>query len=152
MRIIAIFILLLFTTSVWGQNLEKIRLLAKQGDAEAQYQLGRMYHTGRFKLSAGTVQSVTRNSVEAIRWYREAAEQGHDDAQFWLGVMYEYGNGVPRNYRRAHMWMNIGASQGNKRAYEGRTSVAAKMNRADINNAQQMAERCVMSNYKECDQ
>jgi len=151
MRILTLLIVILFTPPVWAQNLGEILLLAEKGDVEAQYQLGRMHHTGRFMLSDGTSQRVARNGVEAARWYHEAAVQGHDDAQFWLGVMYEYGNGGPRNYKRAHMWMNIGASQGNERAREGRTSVAEKMNLADINAAQQMAERCVVSNYKACD-
>tara|TARA_R110000765_G_scaffold324976_2_gene416497 strand:+ start:916 stop:1131 length:216 start_codon:yes stop_codon:yes gene_type:complete len=55
------------------------RLAAEQGDADAQYNLGIMYDTGR---------GVPENDAEAVRWYRLAAEQGDANAQFNLGGMY----------------------------------------------------------------
>ena len=45
---------------------------AKQGDAEAQYQLGRMYELGL---------GVKVNLKEAMIWYRKAAKQGHKLAE-----------------------------------------------------------------------
>ena len=41
---------------------------AKQGDAEAQYNLGVMYSTG---------QGVPQDDHLAVMWYRAAAEQGY---------------------------------------------------------------------------
>jgi TPR repeat protein len=35
-----------------------------------------------------------KDDVEAIRWWRIAAEQGYAKAQFNLGVMYEKGRGL----------------------------------------------------------
>ena len=47
------------------------RLAAEQGDAYAQYNLGRMYANG---------EGVPEDFVEAVAWYRKAAEQGHVEA------------------------------------------------------------------------
>ena len=52
--------------------------LAEHGNAEAQFNLGRMYSYGR---------GVKENHKKAIRWYRLAAEQGHHEAQFNFGLM-----------------------------------------------------------------
>ena len=57
---------------------KRIRPLAEQGDAGAQYRLGVMYQLGW---------GVTKDYKEAIRWYRRVAEQGDADAQKILGNM-----------------------------------------------------------------
>ena len=49
---------------------EEIHARAKQGDAEAQYRLGRFYANG---------EGLPRSGVEAVRWFRLAAEQGQAD-------------------------------------------------------------------------
>ena len=56
--------------------------LAKQGDADAQYILGRMYENG---------QGVPQDDKEAVKWYQLAAEQGDAIAQANLGFMYDNG-------------------------------------------------------------
>ena len=76
---------------LWGQ-------LADQGNARAQFSLGKMYYIG---------QGVLRDNAKADAWYRKAADQGFDYAQFNLGVAYEDGGlGVPQDYALAHMWSN----------------------------------------------
>ena len=55
-------------------------LAADQGDADAQYNLGAMYHTGN-----GVVQDYT----EAMRYYTLAADQGNADAQNKICKVYE---------------------------------------------------------------
>ena len=62
--------------------------LARQGHANAQYNLGVMYDKGH---------GVPRNKVTAIKWYKRAAEQGVPQAQYNLGGIYEKGGGVPQN-------------------------------------------------------
>ncbi len=47
--------------------LREWRPLAKQGDADAQYNLVIMYSSG---------EGVPQDYAEAVRWYRKAAEQG----------------------------------------------------------------------------
>jgi uncharacterized protein len=76
-------------------------VLAKKGNADAQFQLGVMYESG---------QGVLRNDAEAIKWYRKAAEQDDAVAQFNLGVM--YGKGVSPNYVEAALWYRLGAGHG----------------------------------------
>jgi TPR repeat protein len=55
------------------------RRLARLGDADAQFILGRCYSTGT---------SVVRNLPEAVLWLRRSAEQGHVEAMYFLGMIY----------------------------------------------------------------
>ena len=59
---------------------------------------------------------MPKDAVEAVKWYRKAAEQGDADAQFNLGVMYAKGEGVPQNHAEALKWFRLAADQGNARA------------------------------------
>lgn len=81
----------------------KLTDMAEGGDAEAQLNLGWIYHDGEV---------VTDDSATAIRWWRKAAEQGLADAQFWMGWVYEIGDGVPRDFSTAVMWYRKAAEQG----------------------------------------
>ncbi len=69
--------------------LTEFRPLAEQGNAEAQFNLGLMYHLGL---------GVTQDYAEALKWLRKAAGQGHTNANFALGTMYHSGEGVTRDY------------------------------------------------------
>jgi TPR repeat protein len=77
-------------------SLVAIRFRAKDGDADAQYKLGRMYEQGTTE--------VDRNKSEAFRWYNAAAAQGHRDAQYRLGLAYLFGEGTLQNSATAAMW------------------------------------------------
>ena len=44
---------------------------------------------------------VGRDSAEAAKWYRKAAEQGHANAQNNLGLMYMSGRGVAKDNAEA---------------------------------------------------
>ena len=77
--------------------------LAEQGNAKAQYYLGRMYYVP---------EGVSRNITESIRWYRLAAEQDYARAQFTLGFRYSTGEGVPQDYAEAIRWYRLAAEQG----------------------------------------
>ncbi len=48
------------------------RRAANQGDADAQYSLGRLYENGT---------GVPKDTAQAAAWYRKAADQGHADAK-----------------------------------------------------------------------
>ena len=54
--------------------------------------------------------------VEAVKWYRKAAEQGDAVAQNNLGVMYKKGRGVTQDYAEAVKWYRKAAQQGYARA------------------------------------
>ena len=77
------------------------RLAAEQGDASAQFQLGRMYYEGW---------GVVQDYAEAVRWYRLAADQGLAAAQYNLGLSYGAGRGIPRDVVSAHLWWNLAAA------------------------------------------
>ncbi len=44
------------------------------------------------------------DEIEAVKWYRKAAEQGHGDAQNELAKCYLYGKGVAQNLEEAKKW------------------------------------------------
>jgi TPR repeat protein len=56
------------------------------------------------------------NTAEGIKWYRRAARRGDDKAQYNLGEAYKEGNSVPRNLRRAKLWLGKAATQGHRKA------------------------------------
>jgi TPR repeat protein len=59
---------------------------------------------------------VAENNVEAVRWYRSAAEQGDNVAQYNLGTMYEWGEGVEEDLNEAISWYRKSAKQGYENA------------------------------------
>ena len=87
----------------YATALAKIRVLAAQGKAFAQYNLGVMYAHG---------QGVVQDYQQAAYWYGKAAEQGDASSQLTLGVMYEDGQGVPQDFQWAAYWYNRAADQG----------------------------------------
>jgi TPR repeat protein len=54
--------------------------------------------------------------VEAVKWFRKAAEQGHAKAQYALGRSYEMGLGVVADYEEAAKWYRKAAEQGDSEA------------------------------------
>ncbi|MDP1948259.1 MAG: tetratricopeptide repeat protein [Nitrospirota bacterium] len=87
----------------YATALQWFRPLADQGDADAQYNLGFLYATGR---------GVSQDEAQAAGWYRKAADQGQATAQNNLGVLYATGRGVPQDYAQAKVWYRKAADQG----------------------------------------
>ena len=111
--------------------------LAEQGDAFAQYRLGRYY-----ALRDG------RQTPESVRWYKKAspglhrlAETGNGQAMYVLGVMYAYGRGVGRDTEQARRWLThavenkisaaqpVIASLERQRSTDPKSQVSAQNNR-----------------------
>ncbi len=65
----------------------------RTGPSSAQVNLGWAYAHGN---------GVPKNAIEAVHWYRKAAEQGDADAQINLGVAYVHGEGVFHRTTRKH--------------------------------------------------
>jgi TPR repeat protein len=151
--------------------------LAKQGDADAQYNLGQMYNQGQgvpqdyktavkwWKLAAeqgyaraqynlGVMYKdgigIPQDYKTAVKWYKLAAEQGNANAQGNLGAMYAFGEGVLKDYVYAHMWGDIAATNGNALGAKLRDDFEKKMTPADISTAQKLARECVRKKYKGC--
>lgn len=61
----------LFGKSVDSSEIEQLKQQAEQGDADAQYKVGRMYEKGI---------GVTKDESTAWDWYQKAEEQGHQEA------------------------------------------------------------------------
>ena len=106
------------------------RQAAEQGNAVAQFNLGRMYALG---------DDVPKDNVEAVKWYRKAAEQGNADAQTCLGVQYYRGFGVPRDLVQAHAWFNVAAAVGIETAERGRSTAEGSMTPEQIAEAMKLA-------------
>jgi hypothetical protein len=51
--------------------------------------------------------------VDAVQWYRAAAERGHAEAQFILGTMYRTGRGVSQDFAAAAYWYQQASLAGN---------------------------------------
>ncbi len=121
--------------------------LAERGDARAQYNLGLLYASGL---------GVTHDYQAALKWHRMAAKQGHAGAQSELAQMYSKGQGVSQDYIHAHMWYSIAAeslSGGSKQELtKDRDNVASRMTAEQIHKAEDMAQRCLESKFKKCDE
>ena len=131
-----------YQSSDFATALREWTPLAKQGNADAQFNLGLMYHEG---------QGVPQDDKTAAKWWKLAAEQGDAGAQSNLGAMYYNGYGVIKDYVYAHMWWNIAASSGDtENASKNRDIIAKQMTPADNSAAQKLARECVRKNYKGC--
>jgi len=92
-----------------------------QGYAKAQFNLGCYYDHGQGesgKLVSGgptvwTKFGIPRNPVEALKWYRKAAENGHAQAQYLMGKSYHSGKDVPEDHAQSVKWWRKAAEQGN---------------------------------------
>ena len=61
---------------------------------------------------------VPRGVVEAIKWWRRAAERGHAKAQFTLAARHSGGDGVPKDYAEEAKWLRLAAEQDHVGAQE----------------------------------
>jgi uncharacterized protein len=90
-------------------------------------------------------QGVPQHYVEAMKWYRRAADQGDALAQNNLGLLHVSGEGVPQNYIQAHMWLSLAAANASDKdsrdlAVRNRELAASKMTPAEIAEAQKLAD------------
>lgn len=131
-----------YASGDFANALRIFRLLAAQGDAIAQFNLGVMLDFG---------QGTTQDQVLAASWYRNAATQGHAAAQFNLGGLYLDGLGVPKDAVRAQMWFSLAATAGVPGAAKNRNSVARLLNADEAARAHQLAQQCQQSGFKLCD-
>lgn len=120
--------------------------LAEQGVASAQFHLGLMHEKG---------QGVRQDHSTALTWFRKAAAQGYAGPQTNLGLIYERGRGVRKDLVRALMWYTLAAAMLNgdekETAMKRRDDLTARMTAAQVEQAQEMVQRCRQSQFKECD-
>lgn len=150
----------------YATALKELLPLAEQGNAVAQYQLGKMYRAGQgvakdrdkgmfwFRKSAEQGYMLAQNNLglsyyigedvpksyeKAFFWFRKSAEQGFRPAQFMLGWMYAAGQSVPKDYVQAYMWLDLSASSGRKIAVEKRYRLSQLMTPAQIAEARRLS-------------
>ena len=59
---------------------------------------------------------MAEDDVEAVKWYRKAAEQNYAPAQYNLGLCYDHGDGVAENQVEAVKWYRKAAEQNDAEA------------------------------------
>lgn len=89
------------------QNFDKasfwFREASDAGIANAQYNLGVLYHQGL---------GVNQDLDTAMYWYREAAKNGHPEAEYNLGIAYIEGIGTEYNPQLAAAFFERAANNG----------------------------------------
>ena len=111
-----------------NQTIDKLTINAFANDLEAQFELAQRYAVGN---------EVRQDYVEAVKWYRRAADLDFADAQFELARCYETGNGVRRDYAEAAKWYRLAAEQGHAEAQRklGRCYTQGRGVKADYDEA-----------------
>ena len=112
-------------------SVEELRRMGEQGDADAQYQLGILYHEGS---------TVPKDDAQAVQWFKRAAEQGFVRAQSTLGAYYWAGRGVPQDYSKAYFWSQLALAQGDENSKSRLEGLSAQMTRSQVAEARQQAE------------
>ena len=77
--------------------------VVSDAELETWFQKGERYFAGK---------DVPQDYVEAVKWFRMAAEKGHLLSQYKLGCCYDFGNGVRKNQVEAARWYYKAAEQG----------------------------------------
>lgn len=96
--------------SAMKASAQEILAKARQGDANAEAELGRRYYKG---------ESVPRDFPKAADWFQKAADQGNAKGEYGLATLYLRGQGVPQNTADAVQWTRKAADQGYARAEAG---------------------------------
>jgi TPR repeat protein len=110
-NLLALLLLFLSTTAfqLIAQTEDEAKLveamiaLNQKGDAQSQYELGMSFYRAT-------------NFIEAVKWFRKAAEQNQVDAQIKLGECYYAGHGVENNEVEGHKWLRKADEQNSARA------------------------------------
>jgi len=129
---------LVTATSLFAQQKplrERLLESAQKGDAEAQFELGKNYETGRIGLP--------KDFAQAEHWYRLSAQQGDPFAEASLGLLFQFGKGVKKDAVQALMWYEVALARSNAgdRASiaELRDDIVGGMTAAQISEARRRA-------------
>lgn len=89
-----------------GEFIEALKAFgkaAKNGNSDAQYQIGIMFLEGM---------GMNTNPEDAAYWFRKAAQNGHAPSQYEIGNCFLKGIGVQSDTRMAAEWFRRAAEQG----------------------------------------
>ena len=118
------------------------RLAVEQGDGQAQNSLGNRYEKG---------EGVIINYIEAVRLYNLSARQGGEYGMYNLARMYKDGKGVEEDKIYSYMWFNLANEAGHSSAKDKREELSEKMTTKELRVAQELSQKCLDSNYKDCE-
>jgi len=93
----------------YANELRQYQSGADQGDANAEYELGRLYFWGR---------GVPQDYAQTRYWFQKAADQGFAKGEDGIGALYYYGNGRLQSYSEAYIWYRKAADRGDAIAQE----------------------------------
>lgn len=110
---------------------------AEQGDADAQFNLGRIY--GKATGPVYTRQhAAPRDDVTAAAWYRKAAEQDYTP-QFNLAQMYAHGIATTApDVGAAYFWLQVAAAGGDPNASKALPDIERQLTAADKKRAERL--------------
>jgi hypothetical protein len=100
-------------------SIKNILVLAKQGDAVAQNEVGGWYYRGRH---------VTQNYEEALQWWAKSAQQGNTQAIGNMGLCYQTGHGIATDSLRASQLYLKSIKNGNTALFKQHVDLAQKGN------------------------
>jgi TPR repeat protein len=84
--------------------------------------------------------------IEAVKWFRRAAELRNEEAQLSLGLAYRDGRGVARDYVAAYRWLDLAACNGNAKAISARHDLAVHMSPEQLSHAG-ASPRCHLTRF-----
>ena len=178
MKYILLLTALLTSTAFASSEFDETMAAAKQGDADAQFNLGIMYDIGegvpennaeavkwyrkaadqglaKVQVNLGLMynngEGVPENHAEVVKWYRRDADQGLAKAQYTLGYMYATGAGAPENSINAYVWWSMAKTQGEPSAATNLDILKPQMTKQQIADGEALATRCFEPDYKDCD-
>ena len=110
---------------------KRINALQKsgEGDANAQYELGRYYAYNEKRVEKNSFQDW----MTAFKCFKKAAEQGHVQAQFELAKCYDIGFGVTSDMQQALFWYRKAAENGHTDAIKRLSEISNRNSKKSIN-------------------
>ena len=91
------------------------------------------------------------NDSYNLKWYTRAAKQGYVSAQNNLGWLYSKTTTQFHSETKAYMWWFIAAQNGSQKALENMVRMETRLAPDNISKAQNMAKKCLQSDYQTCD-
>ena len=125
----------------YASALQELKLLAVEGNADAQNNIGVIYRGGL---------GVKTNYQVAVKWFKLAAEQGNRPAQANLGFMYANGMGISQDWVYAYMWSKISAFNGFAAATDNVTIFSQKLTARQLATAERLINNCILKKFKTC--
>ena len=117
--------------------LDACRQAARNGDAQAEFELGEFYYDG---------QRAPQDLPQALSWFEQASLQGHAEAQYRLGMMFFHGEGVPANNVQAYIVLKMAAVNGSDEAMDSADLVSEQMPSEELEIASQVLGQ-IFRNY-----